>query len=238
MEADAAFLRTSKSGVCGRPQHGLGVRTLCSPDQLLPATYPNRYAGGVDVGEKIRSARRRRGLTQAELAQRAGTSQATVAAYERGRKSPAVATLGRLARALDADLHIDILSWSSHEHDERPAGELRREELRSLWLHRVIAVAIQSDPHSALTLAEHNLGTMRGADRRRMAEHWLEEWEALLHGPLDNLLATLCSTSRHASQLRQCAPFSGLLTARERWAAYRAFGERQHSGPGDATRTA
>ena len=71
-----------------------------------------------------------------------------------------------------------------------------------------------------------------------MAEHWLEEWEALLHGPLDNLLATLCSTSRHASQLRQCAPFSGLLTVRERWAAYRDFVESRASEPGDATRTA
>ncbi len=190
------------------------------------------------MGQEIRSARRRRGLTQAELAQRAGTSQATVAAYERGRKSPAIATLGRLARALDADLRVDIVAWSGHEHDERPAAELRREELRSLWLHRVIAVAIQSDPRGALTLAERNLGTMRGVDRRRMAAHWLEEWETLVQGPLDDLLAMLCSTSRHASQLRQSAPFSGLLTARERWAAYRAFGERQHSEPGDAARTA
>lgn len=44
-------------------------------------------------------ARTAAGLTQAELAARAGTSQATLSAYERGRKEPTVATLDRLLRA-------------------------------------------------------------------------------------------------------------------------------------------
>lgn len=47
----------------------------------------------------LRDARRAAGLTQAELAARAGTSQATLSAYERGRKDPSAATLDRLLRA-------------------------------------------------------------------------------------------------------------------------------------------
>jgi transcriptional regulator with XRE-family HTH domain len=47
----------------------------------------------------IRDARRRAGLTQTELARRAGTSQATISAYERGSKAPSVETLGRLLAA-------------------------------------------------------------------------------------------------------------------------------------------
>jgi transcriptional regulator with XRE-family HTH domain len=47
----------------------------------------------------LRDARARAGLTQAELAHRAGTSQATVSAYERGRKTPSVETLVRLLAA-------------------------------------------------------------------------------------------------------------------------------------------
>ena len=40
----------------------------------------------------IRAARRRAGLTQAELARRAGTSQPVVSAYEHGRRDPSVGT--------------------------------------------------------------------------------------------------------------------------------------------------
>jgi len=47
----------------------------------------------------LRDARGRAGLTQTELARRAGTSQATISAYEHGRKAPSVETLGRLLAA-------------------------------------------------------------------------------------------------------------------------------------------
>ena len=50
-------------------------------------------------GELIRAVRRRHGLTQAELARRAGTSQPVVSAYEHGRRDPTVATLRRLLLA-------------------------------------------------------------------------------------------------------------------------------------------
>ena len=50
----------------------------------------------MNVGEVISECRAKAGLTQAELARRAGTSQATISAYENGAKSPAVATLERI----------------------------------------------------------------------------------------------------------------------------------------------
>lgn len=49
--------------------------------------------------ELIKRARKEAGLTQAELARRAATSQSAVAAYESGAKTPAVGTLERLLRA-------------------------------------------------------------------------------------------------------------------------------------------
>jgi hypothetical protein len=52
----------------------------------------------------IREARIAAGLTQVELARRAGTSQPTIAAYEAGDKIPTVATLERLLRAAGASL--------------------------------------------------------------------------------------------------------------------------------------
>ncbi|MFD4327141.1 helix-turn-helix domain-containing protein [Nocardioides sp. NPDC058538] len=52
----------------------------------------------------IEEARRARGLTQAELARRAGTSQSTLSAYERGLKSPSLRVTERLMLAADYDL--------------------------------------------------------------------------------------------------------------------------------------
>ena len=49
--------------------------------------------------ELIRRARRRAGLTQRELAVRAETSHATIAAYETGAKVPRADTLDRILRA-------------------------------------------------------------------------------------------------------------------------------------------
>lgn len=53
----------------------------------------------VEFARTIREARLAAGLTQAELAERAGTSQAAISAYERGAKTPSAATLERLLAA-------------------------------------------------------------------------------------------------------------------------------------------
>jgi transcriptional regulator with XRE-family HTH domain len=53
----------------------------------------------MDVPETLRRAREDAGLSQSELAGRARTSQATISAYESGRKQPSVETLSRLLAA-------------------------------------------------------------------------------------------------------------------------------------------
>jgi transcriptional regulator with XRE-family HTH domain len=60
----------------------------------------------MDAARELRRARRRAGLSQRDLAARAGTSQATVSAYERGRKQPSVAVFARLLRSAGAELHV------------------------------------------------------------------------------------------------------------------------------------
>jgi len=54
----------------------------------------------------IERARRSAGLTQAELAARAGTSQAAVARYERGTDLPTIPTLERLLRGCGQELRL------------------------------------------------------------------------------------------------------------------------------------
>jgi uncharacterized protein len=63
-----------------------------------------------DAGALLARVRREAGLTQTELARRAGTSQAMVARYETGAASPTVRTLARL---LDAAGHSLVLSGPS-----------------------------------------------------------------------------------------------------------------------------
>ena len=61
----------------------------------------------MDVGATLRAVRARSGLTQLDLAARAGTSQATLSAYENGSKQPSVATLERVLRAAGARLAVE-----------------------------------------------------------------------------------------------------------------------------------
>ena len=60
----------------------------------------------MDVPAQLVRARRRAGLSQRRLAALAGTSQATVSAYETGRKLPSVPVLERLLRASGAELRV------------------------------------------------------------------------------------------------------------------------------------
>lgn len=56
------------------------------------------------AGHLIREARRRAGLSQAELAERIGTTQSAIARMERGRSSPSAERLTRIVRACGLDL--------------------------------------------------------------------------------------------------------------------------------------
>ena len=71
----------------------------------------------MDTSASLREARRRSGVTQAELARRVGTSQATISAYENNRKQPSVETLARLLAATGARLTVD----HGHEPVLRPS---------------------------------------------------------------------------------------------------------------------
>jgi transcriptional regulator with XRE-family HTH domain len=60
----------------------------------------------MEVTTLIRAARQVAGITQVELADRAGTAQPAVAAYESGGKTPNLATLERLLGACEHDIEV------------------------------------------------------------------------------------------------------------------------------------
>lgn len=76
----------------------------------------------MNPGALIRDARRRAGLTQRQLARRAGTSHSTLAAYETGAKSPNVTTLDRLVRAAGFELRPQLRATGPFA-DRRARGD-------------------------------------------------------------------------------------------------------------------
>jgi HTH-type transcriptional repressor of puuD len=62
----------------------------------------------MDVSELIAQTRKRHGLSQRELAERAGTDQAAVSRIERGEVSPRVETVARLFTAMGERLSIGL----------------------------------------------------------------------------------------------------------------------------------
>lgn len=61
-----------------------------------------------ELGAAVREMRLARGWSQAELASSAGMTQSAVARFEAGGTVPTLAVLGRVARALDADLTVRV----------------------------------------------------------------------------------------------------------------------------------
>lgn len=66
----------------------------------------------MSVGLLIREARKRAGLTQAQLADASGITRGHVIALETGRYNPTVKTLSAIAEACGAKLEVFFLSES------------------------------------------------------------------------------------------------------------------------------
>jgi len=88
----------------------------------------------------IREARKRAGLTQAELARRAHTSQPAIARYERARAMPDLSTLHRIVEACDLVLRLELTEPDQQQEaaaraaldrtvEERLAANTRQAEL-------------------------------------------------------------------------------------------------------------
>jgi len=97
----------------------------------------------------IRAVRRRQGLSQAELALRAGTSQPVISAYEHGRRDPSYQTLRKLVEAGGERLHLGAGPPSS---DLPPPTDLE-EHARRLIEVLSLADAVPARPRTPVLKA-------------------------------------------------------------------------------------
>lgn len=92
------------------------------------------------TADLIVTTRRGLGLTQAEVAKRAGTSQAAIARYESGVSSPAVSTLERVMQALGQKLELSCSSAPAADLSS-PGAILVRSHRREI-IHRARAAGV------------------------------------------------------------------------------------------------
>ncbi len=157
----------------------------------------------------IQHLRRKTGITQQELAAMAGTSQSTIAAYERGSKSPTLRTIDNLARSQGLEVVVNYLP------------RMTREDRRSLAFHQAIADIIIKSPESSICRAKHNLQKL--LQMHPGAMQLLEKWQIWLDLPVDSLLVNILDPAPEAREMRQVSPFSGLLSANDRLRIVKQF---------------
>ena len=86
----------------------------------------------LDIGKRIREARRDRGVTQDELADQVGVSRSAVAQWETGRTGQITGNLSRIADALEVNVE-----YFMYGDDKRAPGDVRQgDELALLRLYR------------------------------------------------------------------------------------------------------
>lgn len=112
------MVRRPAAGACGvhapwkpngtrpRPQclwcRPLACRLVMPPVTWTPSVEP------ATAGTLLRQARKRAGLSQVELAARAGVTQSVISAYESGHRQPSIPALARLIEAAGSELTLGL----------------------------------------------------------------------------------------------------------------------------------
>ncbi|MGJ8546293.1 MAG: cupin domain-containing protein [Sulfitobacter sp.] len=109
----------------------------------------------MDIGQKLKSIRRQRGLSQRELATRAGLTNGTISLIEQNKTSPSVASLKSLLDAIPISM-ADF--FSTLEQDDQPQVFYRAGELVNVAPSQAGQVVLRqlgrADQHSLQMLHE------------------------------------------------------------------------------------
>lgn len=91
-----------------------------------PPTYPAAQRQVLALGQRLRAARLRRGITQAILAERVGVTIQTLGKLEAGNPSTSVATLLRVLQMLGLGQDIDQLAAQDEQGRALQDSQLHR----------------------------------------------------------------------------------------------------------------
>ncbi len=83
-------------------------------------------------GELVREARKRSALTQADLAERAGSTQSAIARLESGRTSPSLEQVQRLMRLCGWELLVELAPFDDSDRVQARGGSEIEDRLERL----------------------------------------------------------------------------------------------------------
>jgi len=164
-----------------------------------------------ELRAEVRAARRRRGLTQAELSARSGTSRVTIARFEAG-GDLRVGTLAGLCEALDLELTVapkqENATAALETRLARERDRSRRETRR--YRHARLAARLLSSPRGeGCGLVEQ---ARRVVDRweaeRLCSRHYVTRWRRILRGSPAQVAARLLEPGDWRDALYQNSPWS------------------------------
>ncbi len=136
---------------------------------------------GFDVGGRLRQLRLARGLSQRELARRAGVTNSTVSLIEQNSVSPSVSSLKKL---LDA-LPVSISTFFAGEEPSAPQAFYRAEELTEIGDGRLsfrLVAARQAERSMSIIHERYPPGADTGEE---MLEHEGEEGGVVVAGEIE-----------------------------------------------------
>ena len=113
-----------------------------------------RSAAFFRIADQVLAMRKQRGLTQIELADKAGTTQAVISRLENVSVKPSLDTIVRIAEALDAVVEVklkpleDLKPFAEDDQDFPEVSQDKQETLKSILLYERSKPAKQEVPYS------------------------------------------------------------------------------------------
>lgn len=153
--------------------------------------------------------RKSQGISQRALAALSGISQPVIAAYESGTREPGLRSFETLAAHLGLRFVPQAVADVEAVFSANPT--MRREAMLSLVLHHQIVIELLVNNERTRAKASSMLNRLREKDSAGHARSWLDQWDKLLKGDELSLIRVMLDPSSDAADLRQVAPFAGVI---------------------------
>ena len=181
----------------------------------------------LQLGERLKRARLKRGLTTTEMAHQVGISRVTLSAVEAGEPTPTMGTYIRVMSVLGLSQDLALVGSESLRAAtaQPPAGPVssntvivsssdaqhQLQDLQSLMLHEEAVRLLQKNPE-LIQQALDTLEKWRASGDAHSRFLW-DEWSVILHR---RAWRRALSHTRRSRELRQASPLATILPAETR----------------------
>ncbi|MBT2322204.1 helix-turn-helix transcriptional regulator [Variovorax paradoxus] len=179
----------------------------------------------LQLGERLRAARLRRGITSVELAKRVCISRSTLHAVETGAASATMGTYLKVLVALGLGADLALVGSGAANKQPVPSSSDRHvpQDRQSWLLHEVAVNLVRQDP-SLVAKAQATLSRWMATGDPHTLQLW-QKWRAILEQQRWN---DALADSEEGRQLRQASPLTTLVPQQQRLDIIKAV--RAHGG--------